>query len=236
MKLLDFLFGKSKIKVSNDAEEFVKIYIDKINNAQNIDNQMISDIRFVVFDTETTGTESRKDKLLSIGALAIEGNMICVSDSFEIFIQQDDIVGNEAIGVHGILKNGKKVKISEREAVKHFINFCGNSVLVGHHVGFDIAMINNHLEKNYSIKLYNRAIDTGSLQERVSFFEANYYSQIPSDLSLDTLAEKHNIETSDRHRALGDAYITGILFLKLVNQLKKKNILTVKDLMKNKLF
>ena len=128
------------------------------------------------------------------------------------------------------------MKISEQEAVKHFINFCGNSVLVGHHVGFDIAMINNHLEKNYGIKLHNRFIDTGALEERIAFFDLNYYTQIPLDLSLDALAKKYNIETSDRHRALGDAYITGILFLKLVNQLKKKKILTGKDLMKGRLF
>ena len=236
MKLLDFLFKNKKIKIPNNAEEFVKVYLEKINNTQNIDNQLINDIRFVVFDTETTGVEARKDKLLSIGALAIEGNTISVSDSFEIFIQQNDIVGDEAIGVHGILKKGKKVKISEQEAVKHFINFCGNSVLVGHHVGFDIAMINNHLEKNYGIKLHNRFIDTGALEERIAFFDLNYYTQIPLDLSLDALAKKYNIETFDRHRALGDAYITGILFLKLVNQLKKKKILTGKDLMKGRLF
>ena len=236
MKLLDFLFKKNKIKIPDNAEEFVKVYFEKINNTQNIDNQLINDIRFVVFDTETTGIEARKDKLLSIGALAIEGNTISVADSFEIFIQQNDIVGDEAIGVHGILKKGKKVKISEQEAVKHFIDFCGNSVLVGHHVGFDIAMINNHLEKNYGVKLYNRFIDTGALEERIAFFDLNYYTQVPLDLSLDALAKKYNIETSDRHRALGDAYITGVLFLKLVSQLKRKNILTGKDLMKGRLF
>ena len=235
-ELKKLFYINKKIEIPADTEDFVKIYIEKVNNTQVNINQLIDDTRFVVFDTETTGIEFRKDKLLSIGALVVEDNRISVGDSFELFIQQNDIVGDEAVGVHGILKKGKKVKISEREAVEHFLNFCGDSVLVGHHVNFDIAMVNFHLEKNYGIKLHNYAIDTGTLEERVTFFEASYYSRVPLDLSLDALAKKHNIETADRHRALGDAYITGILFLKLINQLKKKKILTLKDLMKDRLF
>jgi DNA polymerase III subunit epsilon len=235
-ELNEFFFKKSKIKTPDSVADFIKTYIDKINNTQIRNDQLIDDIRFVIFDTETTGIALKKDKLLSIGALAIENNTISVAGSFELFIQQNDIIGDEAIGVHGILKKGKKIKISEREAVEYFINFCGDSVLVGHHVNFDIAMINLHLEKNYGIKLYNRTIDTGALEERVAFFETNYYTEIPLDLSLDALAKKHNIDTADRHRALGDAYITGILFMKLINQLKKKNVLTLKDLMRTKFF
>ena len=41
MKLLDFLFKNKKIKIPNNAEEFVKVYLEKINNTQNIDNQLI---------------------------------------------------------------------------------------------------------------------------------------------------------------------------------------------------
>jgi DNA polymerase III subunit epsilon len=234
--MINFLkrfFQEKKIDIPEDAPDFIKVYLEKINSTQFIDNQMISDTRFVVFDTETTGLDVRKDKILSIGALAIENNQIIVQESFEIFILQEDIVGDEAIKVHGILKKGKKVKIEEREAIEYFVNFCKNSILVGHHVGFDIAMINQYLEKNHNVKLHNKMLDTGSLHQRVNRFESYQQYFVHEDMSLDAMAKNYNIETHDRHRALGDAYITAILFLKLIQKLKKRKVSTIGQLLKS---
>jgi DNA polymerase-3 subunit epsilon len=46
------------------------------------------------------------------------------------------------VPIHGILKEGKEEKITETEAVIQFLGFIKDAVLVGHHVSFDVKMIN----------------------------------------------------------------------------------------------
>jgi DNA polymerase-3 subunit epsilon len=50
--------------------------------------------------------------------------------------------------------------------------------------------------------------------------------------SLDELADKFDISKKDRHTAMGDAYITAIAFLKILNKLKEKKEITLKQLFK----
>ncbi len=226
----------NKINIPADAPRFVQEYLLLFQNQLLDEKQTIAATRFVIFDTETTGLNIEKDQMLSIGALAMEDGQIAVAQSFELFIQQDSIIGNEAVDVHGILKKGKKIKIPERVAVEQFVNFCKDSILIGHHVGFDIAMLNKHLQHHYGVKLHNRTLDTGFLARRVAFVDENYIMQQAEEMSLDHLAKKYNIDTSDRHRALGDAYITGVLFLKLIQRLKKRNIVLLSELFRQKSF
>jgi DNA polymerase-3 subunit epsilon len=48
--------------------------------------------------------------------------------------------------------------------------------------------------------------------------------------SLDEIANKFDISTKDRHTALGDAYITAIAFLKIMNRLQGKGPVSLKSL------
>jgi DNA polymerase III subunit epsilon len=230
------LFSRKKIDIPENAPDFVKDYLRVMQSATKKTNQSIIETRFVVFDTETTGLDFRKDKILSIGALTVQENQIKVVDSFELFILREDITGGEAVDVHGILKKGKKIKIPETEAIAKFLNFCGDSILVGHHIGFDIAIINQLLTEKYGIKLHNQVIDTMLLHQRVAFMESYDSRFIPDNPSLDALAKLFDIDTKDRHKALGDAYITGIVFLKLLNQLKKRGVTTIGRLLNNRLY
>lgn len=168
--------------------------------------------RYVVFDCETTGLDYRKDVILSIGAVAVIDSAVIVNDSLELFIKQD-VYNPETVSIHGILKEGKEEKIVEAQAVILFLEFIQNATLVGHHVSFDIEMINQALRRLNVGKLKNDSMDTDAMYQKFKGLQEDQHS------SLDELCKILKVEKSDRHTASGDAFITALVFLKLKKRL-----------------
>jgi DNA polymerase-3 subunit epsilon len=189
--------------------------------------QELDKISFVVLDTETTGFDYEKDRMLCIGALKLVNQKIEIKKGFEIYIHQD-VYRKESAKIHGILKNEAVTKVSELEALKVFLNYLGNNVIVAHHAYFDITMINRALARHGMPPLKNKNIDTSNLYKK-TLIKSNLITR-KSQYSLDELADKYNISKKDRHTAIGDAYITAILFLKILTKLKDKKGIRLKDL------
>ena len=183
--------------------------------------------RFIVFDTETTGLNPSKDRILSIGAISVIGNKIDIADSFEIYLKQDTF-NADTVEIHGILKEGNITKVEEKVAIIQFLEYIKDAVLVAHHAAFDIAMINESLTRLGLPKLKNKTLDTGILFKKTTLHKAK-----DKHYGLDELSDTFNIKKHDRHTASGDAYITGLIFLKTVSFLKKTNTITIKDLFFN---
>jgi DNA polymerase III subunit epsilon len=203
----------------------------KLNATRPVLDQSVDTIRFVILDTETTGLKVNEDKLLSIGAIEVIDNQIIIESAIELYIQHESIEDNSTATIHGILKNAKVDRKSIDESILQLLEFCGNSVIVGHHIGFDIAMINKYLATNYGFKMKNLILDTANLYIKAEQIEYNYgYYPLKQDLGLDNLLNKYRIEPIDRHTAYGDAYTTSLLFLKLLSVLKKRGNLKLKDL------
>ncbi|OAD44815.1 3'-5' exonuclease [Polaribacter atrinae] len=179
-------------------------------------NAEVENIRFVVFDTETTGLDIKKDRILSIGTIAVISNTLKVSDNLECYIKQD-LYNIETVKIHGILKEGTINKITEKEAIIQFLEHIKNAVLVAHHAAFDVAMINQALKRLHLPKLKNKVLDTGHLFQKLKLDTSKKH------FSLDQLTLLFNIPQHDRHTASGDAFITALLFVKLLGVLKKKN-------------
>jgi DNA polymerase-3 subunit epsilon len=190
-----------------------KNYLDSFKEQQ---DDSIENLRFVVFDTETTGLDTKKDRILSIGTIAVIGNTLKIADSLECYLAQD-LFKAETVKIHGLLKDGKIQKISEEEAIIKFLAHIKNAVLVAHHAAFDIAMINQALKRLNLPILKNQVLDTGHL------FNKTQPDSSKKHFSLDQLSQRFNIPQHDRHTASGDAYITAILLVKLIGILKKKN-------------
>lgn len=186
----------------------------------------IDRIRFVVLDTETTGLDPARDRILSIGCVGLYENKIRVSDSLEIYLAQDHF-NRETVAVHGILRHGGFHKETEWEAIEQLLGYLENAVIVAHHAAFDLAVLNSTLKRLSLPKLKNKILDTGSL-----FKKTSRCRDITNHYSLDTLCELFSIKKHDRHTAAGDAFLTGILFLKIMAEIKKANpSLQVKDLL-----
>ena len=194
-------------KIVKDYPKFWETYLSYFDENQSKEQ------RFVVFDCETTGLDYKTDRILSIGAVAIQNNQIIVGDFMEVFLQQD-IFNPETVTLNGILKEGKEEKVVEAEAVIRFLEFIKDATLVGHHVDFDIEMINQALDRLNVGTLKNQAMDTDIMYQKLKYLPYEQHT------SLDELCDIYKIKKSDRHTASGDAFITALLFLKLKKKLE----------------
>ena len=192
-------------------------------------SENLEGLTFVVLDTETTGFDYSKDRMLCIGAIELKNQSIAIKNGFEVFIEQQ-VYGQESAKIHGILKNETIPRVTEIEALELFLNYVGNSVIIAHHAIFDLNMINNALLRNGFPELKNKYLDTSSLYKK-TLIKSNLLHR-KEQYSLDDLADKFNISKKDRHTAMGDAYITALLFLKIISKLKEKREITLSYLLK----
>jgi len=138
-------FNKNKKNYS----KFWQDYLDAFNIKPKED---ILNIRFIAFDTETTGFDKDKDRILSIGAVSLQNKTVHVTNNFEIYIKQD-IFKAETVKIHGIMKTGSLTKVEEFEAIKQFIAYIKNDILIAHHAYFDYTMVNKMLLRHGLSKL-----------------------------------------------------------------------------------
>lgn len=211
----------------NKSEDLPKFWQDYEAKFQEKLPTEIIETRFVVFDTETTGFDLKKDRMLSIGAVAINKRSIDVADGFEEYISQETF-NPKTVKIHGIIQNERIETLSEEEAIKAFLKYIGNSVLVAHHAGFDIGMINQALFRMGLPKLKNKVLDTVNLYRGTRII-SNLINREKS-YSLDEIAETYNIDIKDRHTAAGDAFITAIAFLTILGKLNTDRKLNLKKL------
>ncbi len=174
--------------------------------------------RFVALDTETTGFDFYIDRILSIGAVSLVRNEIAVADTLEIYLKQTHFDPN-SVPIHGILQHGRLAKFSEEEALKLFLNYIEDAVLIAHHASFDIKMINAALNRMGLPNLKNKVIDTMDLYANTRI-KSNFIDK-RAQYSLDDIADAYAINLMDRHTASGDALIAALIFLKTTTHLKK---------------
>ena len=187
--------------------------------------------RFVVFDTETTGFDVQNDRVISIGAVALEGSAITIADSFEVLVRQHGVGEKESVSVHGLLKKDIASGVSEREAVSSFLDYIGNSVLIAQHASFDIAMLNRLLWEMFRSRLFNGVVDTASLAKRLEKGPYHNLAHQAGEYRLDQLCQRYGIRLHDRHTSAGDAYLTAQLLQRLLAKGQKAGITTVGSLL-----
>jgi DNA polymerase-3 subunit epsilon len=183
------------------------------------DDTPTEQVRFVVLDTETTGLDPRRDRLVTIGAVAVRADEIVLADSFEAMLK---VAYNSAsVTVHGITRDEAREGLDEPEAIELFLDYLQDGVIVGHHIGHDVATLNAACERHFGFNLRNRSLDTMDLTlhlQRDGVFASKGGVE---GFSLDALCEFFEVPPRDRHTAGGDAFITALIFLRLLGPSRK---------------
>jgi len=178
------------------------------------DTTPIDDVRFVVLDSETTGLDPRTDRIITIGAVSVQGGDILLGDAFHALLRLD---GNTpAVTVHGVTRDQTRGGMDEPEAMQAFLDYVADGVIVGHHIGHDIGTFNTAYQRHWGVELRNRSLDTMDLTLQLERDGAFAGRPPIRRYTLDALCEMFGVVPHDRHTATGDAFITAQVFLRLL--------------------
>lgn len=194
----------------------------------------IRDAEFTAFDTELTGLDFREDSIISIGAVKMKGGSIMPGRSFYRLVKPDSRLKSESILVHGITHSELHGADAAAEALAEFIEFIGDSVLVGHFAYIDVNFIGKAMKEAYGTSLQSPVLDTMAihdwLYENDSRF-ARHYNGMTLRKDLYSMARRYGIPVEETHNALQDAYITAQLFQRFINFLPGCGVRTLGELL-----
>lgn len=189
-------------------------------------HQPLDETRFAVVDVETSGLDPFKARLISIGALNVQGSRILLGQGFHAILRQPEPSADENILVHGI-EGGKQLAGSDpATALIEFLKFCGKAPLVGFVAAFDQAVIERATRQVLGIRLANRWLDLAKLLPTLDAEPAL------KNGSLDAWMNRFQIESHARHDAMADALATAQLFLIVLAETRRRGVRSIRDLMR----
>ena len=178
------------------------------------DETPIDRVRFVALDSETTGLNPHTDRIITIGAVAVQQGDIVLDDSFEALLK---VVRNTAaVTVHGITRDESQHGVDEPAAIRQFLDYLQDGVIVGHHINHDISTLNAACQRHWGFELQNRSLDTMDLALHLERSGAFAERERIREFTLDSLCQMFDVIPHDRHTAAGDAFITAQVFLRLL--------------------
>ncbi len=163
--------------------------------------------RLVVVDVETSGLNPLHDRLLAIGAVAVDHGAIRLEDSFEIVLRQDAPSARENILVHGIDGTTQRAGVEPADALLRFLSYAGKATLVGFHAEFDRVAIERAARATLGTPPASVWLDLAAAAP------AAFPEHAGRLRTLDDWTRHHGIDNHARHNALADAYATAQLLL-----------------------
>ncbi len=186
----------------------------------------------VVLDLETTGLDTRADRIVEIGALKLRAGKVpdietvsargaAHTELFSLRVNPGIAIPPASTAIHGIADADVADAPQTAEALARLAGFRGDSMVIGHAIGFDLAFLKAETGRTGGQWPPTRSLDTRMLAEIAR-------PDLP-DFSLELVCDWLGITPHDRHSALGDVIATAEVFLALVPRLRDRNIRTVAE-------
>ncbi len=164
----------------------------------------VEETRFVVLDTETTGFKVYGgDEIVSIALVEMHG-LEPTGREFTTLVNPRRTIPSASTAIHNICDADVAHAPVIEEVLHDVTRFIGASVLVGHHVPFDLRFLNKALYQTFRCRLRNPWLDTMLMCVALSGRLGHY--------TLEDVARFCGVEIRDRHTARGDALMTAAMF------------------------
>ena len=186
-----------------------------------LDDQLLSELSYTVFDTETTGLNpSDGDEIIQIGAARIVNGKLLRQELFEQLVDPERLIPPASTDIHGITQDMVIGKAGIGVVLPAFHAFARDTVLVAHNAAFDMKFLQLK-EASTGVSFHQPVLDTLLLSAVVHPNQESH--------QLETIAEGFNITLQGRHTAMGDAIVTAEVWLRLIPLLAAMGIRTLRQ-------
>jgi DNA polymerase-3 subunit epsilon len=186
-----------------------------------MDNRMLTELAYTVFDTETTGLDPRGgDEIISVGAVRIINGKMLEDECFEQLVNPQRLIPWSSVQIHGIQSKVLEGQPDITQVLPMFHKYAEGTILVGHNVAFDMRLLQEK-EALTGIRFGNPVLDTMLISAVIHPAQQSH--------DLEVIAERLGITIIGRHTALGDAMGAAEIFLKLIPLLAAMGIQTLKQ-------
>jgi len=193
----------------------------RTEEGHDLDDRRLVDLAYTVFDTETTGLEpSKGDEIIQIGAVRIVNGRLLIHESFEQLVDPRRPLSRAGIAIHGIVPEMLSGQPTIADVLPKFHRFCEDTVLVAHNGAFDMRFLQLK-ESSTGIRFTQPLLDTLLLSVVVHPNQESH--------ALEEIAARLGVPLIGRHTALGDAIVTGEVFLRLTTLLADRGIHTLRE-------
>lgn len=148
----------------------------------------------IVLDTETTGLDYTREKMVEFAAVRLENGKI--KDDFQTLINPHQHIRKSSMAIHGITPEMVEDAPSEEEVMPKILEFIGDYPIVAHNAIFDYMFLNEASLRVCGKELTNPRVDTQQMFKEV-------YPELESH-GLEALTQKFNVDLSNHHRAMAD--------------------------------
>jgi DNA polymerase III epsilon subunit family exonuclease len=176
---------------------------------------------FVVVDLETTGLTPRNARICEIGAVRVRE--LELDEEFETLVNPGVPIGPAISALTGLRDAQLRGQPPAAVAVRRFLEFAGDAVLVAHNARFDLAFLDRETERLTGARLAGPVVDTVGLARRL------LAGRTPR-AGLASLSHFFGTAARPCHRALPDAQATAEILLHLLGLAQERGARTVADL------
>ncbi|EPX80611.1 3'-5' exonuclease [Litoreibacter arenae] len=205
--------------LSPDAERPLVYDFDLMNKQRSsaLDDTALRDLCFVVFDSETTGLNPEKDKVVQLGAVRVINGKLVPGEVYDSLINPGVPIPASSTKVHGIDDAMVADAPDFAQGCRAFHRFASDAVIIAHNAPFDMAFIHRQA-KDLGLCFDHPVLDTVHLSAIVFGGSAEH--------TLDALCERLDIviPPEKRHTALGDALATAKVLVALLPILEAKGL------------
>lgn len=174
----------------------------------------------IVLDTETTGLDYTKERMVEFAAVRLENGK--VKDEFQTLINPQQHIRKSSIAIHGITQDMVADAPTEEEIMPKILEFIGDYPIVAHNAIFDYMFLNEASMRVFGKGIENPRIDTQQMFKEV-------YPELESH-GLEALTNKFNVDLTNHHRAMADAMGLALAYPKLKKLYLQKYDWEVKQL------
>ncbi len=186
-----------------------------------LDDRPLAQLRYTVFDTETTGLDpAAGDAIIQLGAVRIVNARLLPQECFEQLVNPGRDIPEAGVAIHGITQEMVAGQPDIAAVLPAFHRFAEDSVLVAHNAAFDMKFL-QLLQERTGVVFRQPVLDTLLLSAVVHPNQESH--------QLEVIAERLGVAVQGRHTALGDAMVTAEIWLRLMAQLEVMGIHTLRQ-------